>query len=396
MSKYKIMVTYVEAGMGHIVSAEAVANALETYYPDEVEIDRSYIFEETGNERLLHHEKYLINEVKRSNRHPVTMSFLFFLIKVFPPQTSLLLAYSLAFGRVKKDLIRIMNEHDPDMVFSTHFTPLHCSVRAKKHGADFLSAVYDPDPNVHGWWDRNADLMAVNNEAAYREAIKHGFKPEKTLGARFVVRTKVQETPKDKALLREKYGLPPDNFTVVMAAGAYAEGHLPEFALRFLQISRKFTLLVVAGKNDKVYDDLTARIGQNPLIDLRVYRFQPDIHELYGAADLFVTKAGPNAILDSVYMGTPVMVNFYASPIEKTTKELYVDRHATGVYTDEPDKAAALLESYIDDPALLDVYRENCRVFCENCIGGEKMIADRIMEELKKHGAPKADRAAGQ
>ena len=73
MKKYRILITYVEAGMGHIVSAEALANALEKYYPDEVEIIRSRIFTETNDPVLIKHEKFLINSVKRSNRNPISM-----------------------------------------------------------------------------------------------------------------------------------------------------------------------------------------------------------------------------------------------------------------------------------------------------------------------------------
>lgn len=392
MGKYKVMITYVEAGMGHIVSAEAIANALETYYPDEVEVERSYIFEEDDDPILKKHETYLVKEVKRSNRHPLHMYWLFFLQRILPPQVSLRLSYATAFRRVRKKLIATMQAHDPDMVFHTHFTPLHCALEAKRRGADYLVGVYDPDPNVHAWWDRRADLMAVNCPYAYQNAMKRGFRPDRTLLSRFVLRTKVQNAVRDKAALRQKYDLPQDNFTVVIAAGAYAEGHLETFATRLLQLDRTFTLLVIAGKNEKVYDTLSALAQEQERIDMRVYRFQPDAHELYGAADLFVTKAGPNAILDSVYMGTPILANFYASPIEQITKSLYIDTWHVGEYIDDADAAATWIQTCIDQPEKLLPYREQCSRFVLEHTGGEKMIADRIVSDLRAHGAPKADR----
>ena len=66
MGKYRVLVTYVEAGMGHIISAEAVANALEKYYPDEVEVIRCNIFTDTNDKLLVKYQQFLIDEVKKS------------------------------------------------------------------------------------------------------------------------------------------------------------------------------------------------------------------------------------------------------------------------------------------------------------------------------------------
>lgn len=392
MAKYKVTVTYVEAGMGHIVSAEAIANALETYYSDVVDVDRCYVFQETNDPILRKHEKYLVDAVKNGNRHKSSMYFLFVLLKIFPQRVTLGLSYAVAFPRARRRTMALLRKHDPDMIVSTHYTPLHCANLAKAQGSDFLSAVYIPDPNVHEWWDKHADLLAVNNPIAYDDAMKLGFDPEKTVLSRFVIRTNVQNTPRDRAAMREKYGLPKDNFTVIMAAGAYGEAHMGAFADAFLRIPRKYTLLIIAGTNEKVYEEFSEKAKNSGDIDVRVYHFCPDVHELYLASDLFVTKGGPNAILDSVYMETPVMVNFYSSPIERITKDLYVTMHRCGEYVPEAEEGARLLTSYIDDPALLEPYRENCRAFVRDCVGGEKQIADAIVETLKKHGPPKAEK----
>lgn len=397
MEKYKVLITYVEAGMGHIISAEAIANALEKYYPDEVEVERCRFFQETNDKLLTQHEQFLIDEVKKSNRHPFHMFYLKVLnLPLFPRLTSLKLTYTTLFFREKLHGISLLKRHDPDMVFSTHFTPLHFSIEANRrhYGCHFLSGLYIPDPNIHGWWDKRADVTVVNNPAGYEEAIKkNGFSPERTVLSKFILRDNVQKTPKDKRLLREKHGLPQDQFTVTMASGAYAEGRLPELAEAFLSIKRKFTLLIIAGSNEEVYNHFSEMIGHTGDIDLRVYHFVPDAHELYGASNLFVTKAGPNAILDSVYMDTPIMTNFYASIIEQITKELYVDQHQVGVYLKQTEEAVAFLESCIDDPSLLDPYVENCRSFIRDCTGGEKQIADAIVETLRKHGPPKKRKA---
>lgn len=396
-AKYKVLITFVEAGMGHITSATAIADALEKYYPDEVEVIRTNIFTDTNDKVLIKYQQFLIDEVKRSNKHPAHMFYITMArMPLFPRMFSLIFTNATVFHREKERVIEILKSFDPDMAFHTHFTPTHDSVEAqkKRHGGNFLTGFYDPDTSVHGWWDKRADLCIFNNKGAYEEAIKLKFDPKKCFWAPFALRQKVIDCPKDKIALRKKRGLPENGFIVTLSSSAYAGGLLLKFANRFLQIDRPFTLLVMAGSNEEVHRKLGERIGHTGKVDLRVYGFDGDAHELYGASDIFVTKAGPNALLDCVYMGTPVLTNFCASQIERKTRAYYIDEQKTGVHIKDEDKAAEFLTECMDNPEKLAPYIENCKRFARELTGGEKMIADAIVQKLRQNGPPKAALAA--
>lgn len=396
-AKYKVLITFVEAGMGHITSATAIADALEKYYPDEVEVIRTNIFTDTNDKVLIKYQQFLIDEVKRSNKHPAHMFYITMArMPLFPRMFSLIFTNATVFHREKERVIEILKSFDPDMAFHTHFTPTHDSVEAqkKRHGGNFLTGFYDPDTSVHGWWDKRADLCIFNNKGAYEEAIKLKFDPKKCFWAPFALRQKVIDCPKDKIALRKKRGLPENGFIVTLSSSAYAGGLLLKFANRFLQIDRPFTLLVLAGSNEEVHRKLGERIGHTGKVDLRVYGFDGDAHELYGASDIFVTKAGPNAILDCVYMGTPVLTNFCASQIERKTRAYYIDEQKTGVHIKDENKAADFLVECMDHPEKLAPYVENCKRFARDLTGGEKMIADAIVQKLRQNGPPKAALAA--
>ena len=396
-AKYKVLITFVEAGMGHITSATAIADALEKYYPDEVEVIRTNIFTDTNDKVLIKYQQFLIDEVKRSNKHPAHMFYITMArMPLFPRMFSLIFTNATVFHREKERVIEILKSFDPDMAFHTHFTPTHDSVEAqkKRHGGNFLTGFYDPDTSVHGWWDKRADLCIFNNKGAYEEAIKLKFDPKKCFWAPFALRQKVIDCPKDKIALRKKRGLPENSFIVTLSSSAYAGGLLLKFANRFLEIDRPFTLLVMAGSNEEVHRKLGERIGHTGKVDLRVYGFDGDAHELYGASDIFVTKAGPNALLDCVYMGTPVLTNFCASQIERKTRAYYIDEQKTGVHIKDEDKAAEFLTECMDNPEKLAPYIENCKRFARDLTGGEKMIADAIVQKLRQNGPPKAALAA--
>ncbi len=388
--KYRIVVTYVEAGMGHIVSADAIADALEKYYPDKVEVLRYPFYTATDDEVLKNHEKYLVNEVKSSNRHPRHLWHLFFWQHIMPPQATIEISYAAAFASVKHKALEILKDLDCDMILSTHFEPLFLSCKAKKkYGKKYLTAAYDPDPNVHAWWDRRSDLFIVNNENALDEAVNTvGFDKDKCRLSRFILRNKVLEAPLDKAAYREKFGIDRDAFTVVMADGAYASANLKTYAEALLSLDAEFTLAIVAGKNDEIYEHFST-LADTGKVKVKTFGFLTDIHELYCAADLFVTKAGPNAILDSVYMQTPVMTDFWSGPIELCTKELFVDKYGLGLHAETPEQAAEAVGRFVADPSLLDGYRENCKRFRERGTG-EKEAADAIVRALDENAARNA------
>ena len=182
---------------------------------------------------------------------------------------------------------------------------------------------------------------------------------------------------------RKKNNIPQDRFTIILADGAYATAKLKEYTNEFCKIKKPITLIVIAGKNEKVkeyFEKKKQTLPEN--INMIVHGFVDNIHELYAASDIFVTKAGPNAIQDSLFMRTPVLVNFYASPIEKFTQKLFCKEYRCGETILDKIKARKQIEKWIDNPELLDPYRENCKRLDKTKNGADE-IADIIYSALQ-------------
>ena len=120
-----------------------------------------------------------------------------------------------------------------------------------------------------------------------------------------------------------------------------------------------------------------------PNITLITSGFTPDVHELYCASDLFITKAGPNAVLDSVFMNTPVLIDYYAHPIEKCTTKLFVDTFKCGMAIDKVKKIRKKVEELIQDPSLLQPYIENCKKIDKHNNGSED-VAKYIIKAIEE------------
>ena len=69
MDKKKVVISFCEAGQGHIVTAQSIAESLESKYGDKIEVVRDYVYRDSGDKVLIDHEKYLVKEVRRANKN---------------------------------------------------------------------------------------------------------------------------------------------------------------------------------------------------------------------------------------------------------------------------------------------------------------------------------------
>ena len=381
--KPRIVITYLEAGMGHIVSAKAISDALKKDFGDKLEIFDVWLAKESPV--LKEFQENLVKEVKKSNKNPAYGNFQFLCMNLFGRNASLKFTQNTVFANAKNEMFRVFAKYRPDMIISTHFSPHYASIELRnKYLKNTIVATYDPDPNVHGWWDNRSDLFFVNNEYAKKQAIENSkFLPSGVKQVGFTAREQILNCKLSKQECRTKYDLPQDNFTVMLADGAYASSKLKEYANEFCKITKPLTLVLIAGKNEKVkqyFEDKMKTLPSN--ITMKVFGFVENIHELYIASDLFVTKAGPNAIQDSIFCGTPIMVNFYANPVEKFTQKLFVKDYKCGETVLDKIKAKKKLEKWIAKPELLDCYRENCKKL-DSRKNGATDIAKEIFRALK-------------
>lgn len=383
MRKPRVVITYLEAGMGHIVSAKAISESLKKKYGNKLEICDLYLSKE--NTVLEKYEKDLVKSVKSTNKNSFVSYFQFFCMDLFGRENTLKLAHGTVFANAKKEMYKVLASYRPDCVITTHFSPNYVALELRdKYFNNMIVATYNPDPNVHGWWDNRCDLFFVNNIQAKKQAINiNKFLPLNVRQVHPTARECIVKSNRTKEQYRKKYKLPKNNFTIILADGAYATSKLKEYTNEFCKIKKPLTLIVIAGKNEKVKDYFEKKQQKLPEnITMKVFGFVDNIQELYCASDVFFTKAGPNAIQDSLFMRTPVVVNFYASPVEEFTNKLYIKQYKCGETILDKVKARKKVEKWIDNPSMLDEYRKNCEILDKTQNGADE-IADSIYSSLK-------------
>lgn len=385
--KPRVLITYIESGMGHIMSANAIANKLKEKYGNELEIIEEHIMKCDNNKNQIRFEKFMSEQVKITNRIKGYGAFMFWLLEKLGQQRSLELIHKTIFKKATDATIEAIRKRNPDVVISTHHFITLCAIELKKRYMPNLTIItYDPDNNVHCWWDNRSEIFITNNEIAVKEAIeKRNFKPEALKKVFFTARDSVVNAKGTKEDFRKKYGIPLDKFAVNIADGAYASANAKKYTLELMKTDLPLTIVMLAGKNEKVLNYFKKKVKKvKPNITLMPMGFMDKAYELYGACDVFITKGGPNAILDSLYMGTPVLANFYAQNMEKATINLFVNIMGCGVAIYNKKKARKQVEEWIKNPQLLDVYRGNIKKQLDKNQNGSTQIADIIMEEIEK------------
>lgn len=380
MNKKKILVTFIESGFGHITSARAISDRLKAKYGERYDVQDCDIMKDS--EKTEEFERFLTRQTQATNKIHGYGFFVFGIMETLGGESFLKFTHKTIFKSFVNATIEAFKNHAPDCIVSTHYFITFCAVEYKKRFApDCLVVTYNPDNNVHPWWDNRDGIFITNNVYAAEEAVKRRkFSGANIRTVNFTARDDIAACKESKEFFREKYGIDKNAFCVIVADGGYALGKCKKVTDELLKTKKRLTLISVAGKNQKVYDYFISK-NVNDNIDFIPLPFMRNVYELYRAADVFITKAGPNSVLDCVLMNTPVIIDYYPHPIEKATKKLFVDKYGCGEYIKCPKKIRKRVEEFIDNPSLLSGYEENTKKFNKECNGADE-IADIIYEAL--------------
>jgi processive 1,2-diacylglycerol beta-glucosyltransferase len=379
--KPRVVFTFVEAGMGHIVPATGIADAFEKKYGDKCEVVRTKIFSDSKNPKIVEYQQKLIDDVKHLARSQ-TYAFLEYYLGEMVGSKRALDFLDFLFRNVKQEIIEEIVELKPDLIFSSYYSPTHfaCEARERKM-MDCLIATYSPDPVVYPAWDTRGDLFLTINSQAYECALKKDF-PEKTIKTiPFIYRKEISEINVPKSEMKEKLGLDKDKFTILLADGAYGQKNLVAFTKILAQLDANINVVAVCGKNEEAYKKLKNFDKVNKKVNLIVLGFVKNIFDYLYVSDLFVGKGGGNSIPEALYFGVPVIVSSFANVLEEKTADFYINKKDCGMIIRDKGKFKKTINKILKDPTCLDKYRENSKVFHDST-GAEKG-ADEIFNLLK-------------
>jgi processive 1,2-diacylglycerol beta-glucosyltransferase len=112
-----------------------------------------------------------------------------------------------------------------------------------------------------------------------------------------------------RAILRERYELDPDRFTLLLTTGAVgANNHLA--LLEMLKHSRlRPQVIAVCGRSTQVWQDVAAWIMAHPEVPVHAIEFTDRMAELLQCASAVVARPGTGTTSEAVLCGCPILFN---------------------------------------------------------------------------------------
>jgi 1,2-diacylglycerol 3-beta-galactosyltransferase len=146
-----------------------------------------------------------------------------------------------------------------------------------------------------------------------------------------------------------------DKFTVLLMGGGQGLGRVFEIAEAIGRSGLDVQLIVVAGRNKKLKEQLDAASWP---IDLKPYGFTQDIPALMDASDVLITKAGPTTICEAFTRSLPIIISGYI-PSQENENADYVINQRAGVLAEEPELIVATLRDWRQHPERLTELSRN-------------------------------------
>jgi processive 1,2-diacylglycerol beta-glucosyltransferase len=296
----KLLITYASAGAGHRRVAEAIYNYFKDQRP-EVSLEMVDILSKTN-------ALFRFDYVKGYSflvRYAVKLWHFAFWLTEFRALRPLTRFIACLTNQINtQGFAAYLVRENPDYIVSTHFLPSEIAAHLKiKKRINSTVITVITDFGVHPFWiSRGTDLYVVASDFTRDKLLAEGIEPE---------RIKVFGLPSDAKFLQQfdraslagKFGIRPDQFTVLLMTGSFGIGALEKLAEL---LCRDAQVLVVCATNKKLYD----RLRRKNLPNVKAFGFVNNAEELMGVCDIIITKPGGSTIAEILNMElVPVFIS---------------------------------------------------------------------------------------
>lgn len=245
-------------------------------------------------------------------------------------------------------LAAALAELSPDLVVGNHgWLATALTMAQRRHGLRIPVVTYVTEPlDANALWSEPRLERAVTASTAARDDLVRLGVPA---GAVDVIGYPVQRRFRDAPPRREaraQLGLE-DRFTCVVSLGAEGIAGRPAEVARALAGTGS-QVVVIVGRNERLAGELRAATADLPGVAVR--GFVEDMERYLAAADVFVGKAGPASVMETLAVGRPLVITAYAGLNERRVVE-FVQARGLGELATRPDALVGAVERLRADPS---------------------------------------------
>ena len=333
MTKPHIFFATIAAGGGHVATARAMAEGLETYYPGTFQTTISdYMLELGLTEQDAQHKKSWAWMLA----HPWNARYGQRVLDTFPRLTNRY--HRLFLDEFARRAAAHLKDLSPALVVANHGWVSVALTRAqRRYGlrVPILTFATEPLDASALWAEPDAERFAVPSKGALRDLGHFGVPADKIDLIGYPIQNAFLHAP-SKSAARAKLALA-EHLTCLVSLGGEGVGRSTDKVIEtLLNHPLKPQIIVMTGRNQA----LKARL--ETLERVHVVGFTEHMADYLAACDVVVGKAGPASVLEALAVGRGVLVSSYAG-LNEAKLVRFLEQKSLGAYVPKPAQLAKTL-----------------------------------------------------
>jgi processive 1,2-diacylglycerol beta-glucosyltransferase len=309
----KITIAMIEVGYGHKGPALALQRALQDLLLDSGSVEVVDFPRYVGAFRS---DRSLKNSWDMALKSPFLVRGAYVAMEALYPRHGPLLRLMLS------DFFTLGGEYlrsaPPDLFIATHpLCAMVATAARRRYNLDFpvASLVVDPFDAYSLWADRAVDGFFVHSAEAHRRLLQHRIPEDRIKRVPYPQLPAMEVPQRNREEIRHEYGVGESGRPVALVtSGAQGIGKVYGFVKRAFREGFPMDFLVVTGKNEDLYRDLSSLVekteaGSPRLISLSYVK---NMGDLYAACDVVLGKAGASTFMEALRWKLPMVFTEWA------------------------------------------------------------------------------------
>ncbi len=340
----RFLFIFSDTGGGHRASASAVKDALTRLYGSAVEIDMVDLFVEMDRwpfDRFPHWYPIFVG----MNGIPWGVSFhLSNQVQLMKTMSRIVWPYA------RHAMCKVLRQHPADVIVSFHPIPNYALQMAIQHlgwQTPVATVAVDMVTTHASWFTPGAKMYLVPTEEAKTQAIRWGISQDQVFITGMPTRCCFTESMAlAQPAARMQLRIPQDKPVVLIVGGGEGMGPLAQVVRAITRRNIDIHITVIVGRNQSLYKELQRTDYPKPI---QVQGFVDNMEVWMRAADILVTKAGPNTLSEAFISGLPLVL-YTAVPGQEEGNITHVVNNGAGLWAPQPKIAASAVEYLIKHP----------------------------------------------
>mgnify|MGYP000586761417 CR=1 FL=1 len=246
----------------------------------------------------------------------------------------------------------------PDIILSIHPLANRPLIRARAAlGLQIpILAVVTELVSVHqSWVEPRIDAYVVATPETRSAVLGLGAPPSAVHELGLPVNERFGAVQRTAFDIRRSLDLDPHEFTVLVFGGGEGAGRLGHTMTAINRARLKGQFIVVCGRNRMLKRRLESKFSS---ANTRILGFVTDMPELMHAADVVVTKGGPQSISEALASRKPVVLTA-VTPGQEEGNDTFVERHGVGLAPSSTAGVVEALRTLAANPELRERFSRN-------------------------------------